>query len=74
MVEGIRLDPSDRHCRFDRLGHSVLAMSGEEFAQVNRRLPRQSSRICSVLVYYFRLQLGIYLPGLILRSHDHPGS
>ena len=57
------------------LGHSVLAMSGEEsLAQVNREIASPKLKnLKTRRIRDFRLQPGVHLAGLVFRRDAHPG-
>ena len=59
---------------FIALGHSVLAMSGEEsLAQVYREIEQsQTAELEKGGARYLRLQPGVHLAGFVLRGDDHP--
>ena len=58
---------------FVALGHSVLAMSGEEsLAQVYREIEHPKlPNLKKAGAGYFRLQPGVHVAGFVLRGDDH---
>ena len=59
---------------FVGLGHSVLAMSGEEsLAQVYREIEHPKlQNLKKAGTGHFHLQHGVHLAGFVLRRDDHP--